>query len=163
MMGQTTRALVAACLMGVCVLTAPAQAERMTRGEQAVVERINGLRVSYGLHSVRGDRKLTSAADAHNRDMLRADFFGHTSSNGTSMFDRIRRYRNRRMVGETLAYVPGGRSGSAKAVLKIWKDSPPHLEVLTARGFRRVGISRRRGRLDGRRVTVWTADFSSRR
>ena len=163
MKGQTIRTLVAACLMSLCVLSAPAQAGRMTPGERKVVKRINGLRASYGLRPVHGDRKLARAADAHSRDMLRADFFAHTSSNGTSPFERIRRYRNRKVVGETLAYMPRGSSASAKAVVNMWINSAPHLNVLTTRRFRRVGISKRRGELYGQRVTIWTADFSSRR
>ena len=60
--------------------------------------------------------------------MLRADFFAHSSSNGTSPFDRIRRYRHSRAVGETLAYVPKGGRTTARAVVKMWMNSPPHLE-----------------------------------
>ncbi len=163
MKGQTKRTLVAACLMAMCVLCAPSQAAAMTAGERAVVKRINGLRASYGIGALRGDSKLARAADVHSKDMLKADFFAHTSSNGTSPSDRIRRFRNSRAVGETLAYMPKGGRTSAKAVVDLWINSQPHLNVMITRKFRRVGISKRRGRLYGQRVTIWTADFSSRR
>lgn len=135
----------------------------MRGDEQKVVKRINALRASYGLEDVRADRKLARAAGAHGRDMLRGDFFAHSSSNGTSPFDRIRRYRNSRLVGETLAYMPAGGRTSAGAVMNMWIDSPPHLGVLTTARFRRVGIDKRRGTLYGQKVTIWTADLSSRR
>lgn len=159
--GQTTRAVVA-CLMTLCVLV-PSASARMTGGERKVVKRINGLRASYGLAKVHGDRRLAMAADAHGRDMLRQDFFAHTSSNGTSTSDRVRRYRKSRMIGETLAYMPKGGRTSARAVVDMWINSPGHLDVLTTARFRRIGVDKRRGTLGGRRVTVWTVDLASRR
>lgn len=149
--------------MAFCVLAAPSAQARMTGGERKVVKRINSLRASYGLADVRRDGRLARAAAAHSRDMLRADFFAHSSSNGTSPFERIRSYRSSRLVGETLAYTPKGGATSARAVVNMWIDSPGHLSVLTTARFRRVGVDKRRGVLNGQRVTVWTADFSSRR
>lgn len=159
--GFTTRALVA-CLMTFGVLGASADAS-MTRAERAVVKRVNGLRASYGLHAVRGDARLARAADSHGADMLRQDFFAHTSSNGTSTYDRVQRFRRSRLIGETLAYMPKGGRTSARSVVDMWINSPPHLEVLTTARFRRIGVDKRRGRLYGQRVTVWTLDLSSRR
>ena len=162
MQGQTLRALVA-CLMTTCVLAPAATAARMGATERAVVERINDVRGRHGLAPLRGDKRLTRAADAHSRDMLRQDFFAHSSSNGTSPHDRIRHYRPARLVGETLAYVPKGGRASARSVVRMWKRSAGHRAVLTTARFRRIGVSRKRGRLQGRKVTMFTADFSSRR
>lgn len=161
LLGQKWGALIA-CLLVLCV-PAAAEARKMSRGERAVVNRINDLRASYGLGALKGDRKLARAARAHSRDMLRADFFAHTSSNGTSTFDRVRRYKRVSLIGETLAYMPKGGATSARSVVFMWINSPSHLAVLTTRRFRRVGISKRRGELNGQRVTIWTADFSTRR
>ena len=135
----------------------------MTRGERAVVKRINALRADHGLKRVRSDGRLARAADAHSRDMLRNDFFAHSSSNGRTTSDRVRRYRRAKLIGETLAYMPQGGRTSARAVVGMWIRSAPHLETLTMRRFRRIGVSKQRGRLDGRRVTVWTVDLSTRR
>ncbi len=159
--GRTMRALVA-CLISFGVIAVPAQA-RMTGAERQVVKRINEMRVSHGLARVHSDGKLARAASAHGRDMLRRNFFSHTSSNGTSSSDRIRRYRRSRYVGETLAYAPKGSRTSARAVVRLWMNSASHYDVLTTRRFRRIGVDKRRGRLDGRNVTVWTVDLSSRR
>lgn len=155
------RALVA-CLTLMCVLV-PVAEGRMTRAERAVKQKINALRARHGVVRLFGDNRLARAADAHSRDMLRQDFFAHTSSNGTDPSTRIRRYRNARLVGETLAYVPKGGRTSARYIVRLWRNSPSHLHTLTTGRFRRIGVSRLRGRLDGRKVTIWTVDLSSRR
>jgi uncharacterized protein YkwD len=161
MTGQTLRVLVA-CLMASCMVAVPAQA-RMTGGERKVIKRVNNLRASYGLARVFGDGRLAHAAGAHGRDMLRADFFAHDSSNGTSTFDRVRHYRHSNLIGETLAYMPAGGRTSARSVVDMWINSPGHLEVLTTGRFQRIGVDKRRGTLSGQRVTVWTVDLASRR
>jgi uncharacterized protein YkwD len=163
MLGQKWRAHVA-CLtlmMIVCALPAVAQA-RMSRAERAVVKKINRLRAHRGLHRVHRDRRLARAADVHSRDMLRANFFAHPSSNGTSTYDRVRRYRRSNLIGETLAYMPVRGNTSPRSIVNMWINSPGHLEVMTTGRFRRVGVSKRVGELWGTRVTMWTADFASR-
>lgn len=135
---------------------------RLSRAERSAVRRINELRTSSGLKQLRTDGRLSRAADAHSRDMLRAGFFAHPSSNGTSAYDRVRRYRRRSsLIGETLAYMPVKGNTSARAIVRQWRNSPPHLATLTTAGFRRLGIAKRRGRLFGQRVTVWTLDLAN--
>lgn len=161
-MGQKfLRALLCALLMIIVVPTA-AQA-RVTRAERSAVKRINTVRAQLGLRALRLDRRLSRAADVHSRDMLMADFFAHPSSNGTSTFDRVRAYRKANLIGETLAYMPVAGNTSAAAIVKMWIKSPGHYATMTTAGFRRIGIAKRRGTLFGQRVTVWTADFASRR
>ncbi len=144
------------------MVSAPTAAEaRLSRAEKSAVKRINGLRASYGLKRLHKDRRLNRAADAHSRDMLRADFFAHPSSNGTSTFDRVRHYRPASLIGETLAYIPVRGNTSAKRIVDMWINSPPHLATLTTADFRRVGVAKRRGTLFGQRVTVWTADLAN--
>lgn len=160
MKGQNKRALVA-CLIAAGTI-APAAEAGMSRSERAVADRINALRAQRGIAPVRADRRLTRAADAHTRDMVRKKFFAHSSSNGTSSSNRIRHYKKAKWVGEVLAYTQGS-GGSAAAVVRMWKRSSSHLQTLTTRRFRRIGVSKRKGRLNGRKVTVWTVDLSSKR
>jgi uncharacterized protein YkwD len=164
MLGMSMRA-VAACLMLVCALSAPstAGARTMSGAELQVMNRINGLRASYGLKPLRADGRLADAAKAHNADMLSKGFFAHESSNGADPFSRLRRYRSADVLGEVLAYAPVAADTSANGVVLMWKRSAPHLDTLTDRRFRRIGISRLRGRLFGIPVVVWTADLASRR
>jgi uncharacterized protein YkwD len=156
------RALIVCALMSMTVLVPAAQA-RLSRAERSVVTRVNRLRADRGLHALRANRRLSRAAEAHNRDMLHADFFAHESSNGTSTYDRIQHYRHSNLIGETLAYMPTAGDASARSIVRMWVKSPGHLAVLTTGRFRRIGVAKRRGTLFGKRVTVWTADLASRR
>jgi uncharacterized protein YkwD len=128
--------------------------------ERAVIEGVNAARAQQGLAPVRAHRRLSRAADVHSRDMLRADFFDHPSSDGTSWERRVRRYSDANMVGETLAYVRTG-GGGAGGVVQMWLDSPPHRAIVLEPRFRRIGVARRWGTLATARTGVVTADFSS--
>lgn len=133
--------------------------------ERRIVRLINKNRAVWGLPPVRMSRALGRSADAHSRDMLRRNFFAHNSSNGTPFDRRVRHYRRATRIGENLAYVPRRkrRGGQARSVVGMWMASPAHRDVILSRGFRRIGVARRTGRLGSMRVTVFTADFSSRR
>jgi len=143
----------------------PAQATadraRLDRAERKVVRIINRIRARHGLRRVRASRSLSRAAAEHSSDMLRRNFLGHASSNGTPMSMRVRRYTRARWIGENIAAVSGRRT--ARRVVRMWMHSPPHRAVLLAPAGRRIGVGRRRGWLGSARRTVFTADFASRR
>jgi uncharacterized protein YkwD len=134
---------------------AQAGGPRIDRGERAVIRSINRVRASYGLRRLRPNRRLARAADAHTRNMLRANFFAHGS-----FAQRVRRYTHARRVGETIAMTS---RCSGRTVVRMWLNSPSHRAVLLSRKFRRVGIGRRHGRLGSMRACLVTADFGSRR
>ena len=134
----------------------------LSGSERALIRELNDLRAYHGLAPLRPSRALGRAADRHSRDMLRADFFDHSSSDGTPFDRRVRRYANARQVGETLAAL-GQRRGGAGTVARMWMNSPPHRAIVLDAGFRRVGIARRWGTLGGSKQAVVTADFASRR
>ena len=165
MLGQSKRAPVA-CLMLVCALMAStsaiAHARAMSVAEREVIGTINGLRADFGAKPLRPDRRLASAAKEHSDDMLARDFFAHSSSDGATPVQRVRRYRRDAYVGEVLAWRPASADTSALGVTLMWLQSRPHLKVLTDRGFGRIGVSRQEGELFGMQVVVWTADLSAR-
>jgi uncharacterized protein YkwD len=161
MLGQIVRRALA-CTLTMFIVVVPATARAgVTRAEHLVIKRINQLRANHGLGPLRLDRRLCRAADSHSRDMLRAQFFAHTSSNGTSTYNRVHRYRRSNLIGETLAYQPIQGDTSPGAIVRMWKESPGHLAVLTDGRFRRIGVAKRRGKLWGKPVTMWTADLAS--
>lgn len=164
--------LLACAIAGLCVLAAVMRPEaadaagsaRMDRSERRVITLINGIRRRSGLPRVRRSRALMRSADYHSWDMLRANFFAHSSANGMSMQQRIRRYKPAARIGENLAWVPRRRGqSSARVVVNMWMNSPSHRAVILNRVFRRIGIGRRKGTLGSTRATVYTADFASRR
>ena len=139
-------------------LPAPATAAgRHDRVERSVIRHINAVRHANGLASVRRWRALRRAAEEHSRDMARADFFDHPSSDGTPFDVRVRRYVGSRPIGETLAALSGG--GQAARVVQMWMDSPPHRAILLEGTFRRIGLARHRSGFG----MLFTADFAGPR
>jgi uncharacterized protein YkwD len=159
---MTRTALTFAVALAATLSTAPpASAGAGLNGfERQVIAGINAARSQQGLPPVRSHRGLSRAADAHSRDMLRADFFDHPSSDGTSFQQRLRRVARGRMVGETIASLRQ-RQGGAATVVQMWLNSPPHRAIVLEARFRRVGIGRRWGTLGATPNAVVTADFAS--
>ena len=159
---MTRTALTLAVVLATALTTAPpVSADAALNGfERQVIAGINAERAQRGLAPLRAHRPLNRAADSHSRDMLRADFFDHVSSDGTPFDRRIRRFSNADFVGETLASLRR-RHGGASSVVRLWLDSPPHRAIVLEPGFRRIGIGRRWGTLGPIGNAVITADFSS--
>lgn len=134
---------------------AQAAGPRVDGGERTVVRAINRARSAHGLRGLRSHRRLARAADYHSRSMLRSDFFSHGD-----FTSRVRRFVSLRRIGETIAMTS---RCSARKVVRMWLNSPPHRAVLLSRGFRRIGVGRRKGALGATRACLVTADFGSRR
>lgn len=162
-----------AAVLGAVALTAggtaaaPAQAHggsKLDPTERRVIRLMNRNRAVFHLPRLRTSHALARSANAHSLDMLRRNFFAHNSSNGTPFDARIRHFKRAARIGENLAYVAKGqRGGQARTIVSMWLNSPGHRAVLLSPAFRRVGVARRTGRLGSARVTVFTADFTSRR
>lgn len=154
-----------AALCAVATLPAAAQAGGAGHGrsERKAIAKINTFRASNGLPALRASNGLAKSANYHSEDMLRAQFFAHPSSNGTSTYDRVTRFRRSNLVGETLGWVPMAGNPSAAKIVQMWMDSPPHAKTLLTKRFRRIGVGRRVGDLWGTRVVIWTADLASKR
>jgi len=154
--------LVAATFAGPAV--ASASTARLDQKERAIIRGINHQRANHGLAAVRSSARLSRAADFHSWEMLDANYFAHTSRDGGSFDERVRRYVNKRALGETLAMLGGGCGrGSAHRVVQMWMDSPPHRAILLSGSYRRIGIGKRVGSLGSSKACMVTADFSSRK
>jgi uncharacterized protein YkwD len=128
----------------------------MTRAESHLAALINRFRAAHGVRPLTVDPRLTRAARAHSRDMLRRGYFGHGA-----VVARLREFGIEAYpLGENLAWGTG-RSGEARGVLRIWLRSPGHRENMLNRRFHRVGLGMPVGRFAGFRYTrMVTADFS---
>src|SRR3954469_3328132 len=105
---------------------------------------LNAERRKRGLRKLRLSKRLSKAARKHSRDMVRRDYFSHTSLSGASFVDRIKRtgYLNGAMgwmVGENLAWGAGSRSSAAK-IVRAWMHSPGHRHNILTRRFAHIGI-----------------------
>jgi uncharacterized protein YkwD len=159
--------LAVGCLLA-ATIAVPAAAfagpARVDNRERAIVHGINHQRAKYGLAPVKVSTRLSRAADFHSWEMLDANYFAHDSRDGGPFDQRVRRYANKRALGETLAMLSGRCGhGSAHRFVRMWMDSPPHRAILLSSSYRRVGIGRRTGSLGSTKACVVTADFGSKR
>jgi uncharacterized protein YkwD len=142
---------------------ADAAKPRHDRVERSIINAVNKQRAAHGVAKVRRSAKLARAADFHSWEMLDANYFAHSSRDGGSFDNRVRRFARHRAIGETLAWMSGCGRGSASRVVRMWMNSPPHRAVLLTPLYRRIGVGKRTGHLGSTRACVITADFASRR
>lgn len=144
------------------VLAAPAVAvgPRLDGGEAAVVRALNRVRARYALPRLRVDPRLDHAADLHTHQMLSGGYFEHGA-----FAARVHRFVHSQAVAETLAMMSAGscRHRHVARVVGMWLSSAPHRAIVLSGAYRRVGIGRRRGHLDGAAACLVTADFASAR
>ena len=104
----------------------------------------NEIRAQHGLKALRQNKRLRKAAVGHSRDMVRHDYFEHTTPQGVTMLDRILKSRYVRanqgwMLGENLAWGTGAY-GTPRGALAGWMASPGHRENILRSAYRDVGI-----------------------
>jgi uncharacterized protein YkwD len=145
-------AICACAIAGVLVLT-PSEAHAGCAGAKAQIAKaspsklrsallclVNRKRAANGLKALRLDRKLQRAAGHHARDMVKHDYFAHQRDGGPDLTARLDRVNWRGEAwGETIAYGCGS-SGSPKATLRGWMNSPPHRHILLSGSYRRGGL-----------------------
>jgi len=101
-----------------------------------LVELANRARATAGCGALRWDAELAAAAQAHGRDLVWAESFSHTGSDGSNVLHRVRRHSTRwRLVGENLA---SGMSLAEDAIV-AWLNSPAHRDNLLNADFTHVG------------------------
>ncbi|HYM59091.1 MAG TPA: CAP domain-containing protein [Solirubrobacteraceae bacterium] len=160
-----------ACSAVICALALPAlrppRADSSTtslddRAERKVIRLVNHIRARRGLRRLTVSRALAAAATVHSGDMLRRNYIGHASSDGTPMSTRVHRYTRARWLGENLAIFSGPGS-TPQRVVQMWMRSPGHRRMLLSRRSRRIGVGKRTGRVGQMLGAVYTADFASLR
>lgn len=125
-------------------LDVPTTRAQVDQATDAIVCQVNAERTSRGLKALKRDADLAKAARGHSRDMVRNNFFDHTSRNGDSVGDRIRdagygRPGDGWRVGENLGWGTGNR-GTPNAIVDAWLASGGHRENMLKGAFREVGV-----------------------
>jgi uncharacterized protein YkwD len=119
---------------------------------------VNRKRAANGLKALRLDRKLQRAAGRHARDMVKHDYFAHQRDGGPDLSTRLDRVGwDGEAWGETIAY-GCGKSGSPKATLRGWMNSPPHRHIILSGGYRRGGLGVGGEALCGAHGATWVLD-----
>ena len=119
----------------------------------ALIEKVNEIRRSSGLPTLRMSEELTGSSRDYARYMLKHDYFGHLAS--------IRAGGNFLVVGETLAW-HGGWKDRVRATVSRWMASAPHRAVLMSPTYRFMGSGRAKGNMGSRRATAWVAQLGAR-
>lgn len=134
------------------------------RARRALLCLVNYERARRGLRRMRPHRRLTRAAYAHSRRMVRLRFFAHVGPGSLSLSGRLRRagYLPARggtwFVGENIAFARG-RFASPLGIHRAWMHSTPHRLDMLQPSFRDVGFGVYGGAPFGRRGVTYTADF----
>jgi uncharacterized protein YkwD len=119
-------------------------AENLEQIREAVICLHNEARKEAQVALLRGDARLTTAADRHAHDMVANGYFAHDAPSGLDPFDRMRRtgYIGRRIVwnaGETIAWASGSRS-TPRAVVDAWMGATTQRLTMLAPDFRHIGV-----------------------
>lgn len=121
---------------------AGAQASSASPGKlrSALLCLVNRKRAANGLGALTVDRRIQRAAGRHARDMARRNYFAHQRAGGPNLTTRLERAGWRGSAwGETLAYGCGS-TGTPRATLRNWLNSPPHKHILLSGKYRRAGL-----------------------
>lgn len=104
--------------------------------ELQMVSGLNVERRSAGLQPVEVDVRLAEIARAHADDMLRRNYFSHSSLDGLSPFDRMRAaHYDFTYAAENIALA----QGEAAAEVALW-NSEPHRKNILGEHYRRIGV-----------------------
>jgi uncharacterized protein YkwD len=129
--------MLALLALGAGFIPFPAAAENPVEGD--VVTRVNDARRREGLAALMVDPELVTIARRYSCDMAKRGFFDHTSPDGETMGDRMRKAGKRyRSVGENIARIES-RDPAERAVAG-WLKSPGHRENMLGREFTHTGV-----------------------
>ena len=158
----------AAVLVLLTLSSAPALAFDHEANESTMLKLINHARTSRGLHALSSFDALHDAALSHSADMIKRDYFGHSSLGGAGVSARARRAGysvsgwSQWTVGEVIAWGCGTR-GTSQAVFKAWMHSSSHRSIILGKRWRDVGVGCARGTFKGiRGVVMYTVDVGRR-
>jgi uncharacterized protein YkwD len=165
---RATIVTTAAVLVLLALGATPALAFDHQANESAMLKLINHARTSRGLHALSSYDALHKAALSHSADMIKRDYFGHSSLGGAGVSARARQAGystsgwSQWAVGEVIAWGCGSR-GAPQAVFKAWMHSSSHRSIILGKRWRDVGLGCARGTFKGiRGVVMYTVDVGRR-
>lgn len=149
---RTRRFLASATLvLALAGIAAPPASAGPARGK--ALSYINQLRAQHGVAPLRISRSLNRSANAYARRMQRHNYYGHAS--------RIQASQAFSAVGEVI-HIHEGRKPKPRYIVRGWRRSPIHRQVLIDPRFRYIGIGKSFGRMGRWRATTWVAHLGRR-
>lgn len=126
----------------------------------AAIELVNKEREENGLSLVRPNELLMQAAAAKAEDMVKNDYFAHTSPAGETPWYWLKQVGyNYRAAGENLAI----NYTDAKEQHKAWMKSPTHRANILNSRFEEIGMATRHGRIHGKNASITVQLFGASR
>lgn len=134
-----------------CLFVAPQNASAGTLAEN-IVTKTNLLRQQQGLPKLKVDPILEKAASAHVQDMLRRQYFSHSSPGGQPFSSWLGSDRGKySSLGENIAW---NRRATSDKIVNGWAASPGHRTNMLSSTFTRVGVGVVRGQYQGKYTTM---------
>jgi uncharacterized protein YkwD len=141
---------VRALIIGLLMLLSPfgARAQESADAETLrarALELVNKARAEQKLPPLQIGKEINGAAKAHAADMLRRNYYGHTSPEGKSVQDRFMKAGGSRwlITAENIAWCTGCGVDLAtvEQLQRGWMNSKPHRENILRKGITQFGFS----------------------
>lgn len=131
---------------------------------------LNDERRAAGLDELKENSRLGTAAERHAEDMADRRYFDHTSRDGGTFLDRIKRAgyltgdEARWTVGENIAW-GSGELASPGRIVSAWMNSAGHRKNILSPSFREIGFGIASAKAGGSfpARTLYATEFGSRR
>lgn len=124
-----------------------------------VIQLINKERFSQGLDVLTENTVLDSAAQNKIGDMIKNDYFAHTSPGGVSPWHWIEKSGyDYKYAGENLAI----NFSSAEDQQRAWMTSSTHKKNILNPNYREIGVAVAEGRIDGETSIITVQLFGTR-
>ncbi len=150
---------------GTTVTGCTGTAVTLTAEEKATLDLHQQTRAQYGLPLYCVHPALVAAARAHSADMLRYNYFSHTSYDGTAWNTRIVSfgYVGAINMSENIAWGSSGSYGDPATIMNNWMNSAGHRATILNGDLREIGIGVAIGTYQGYSGSrIYTADFGTR-
>ena len=132
------------------------QASGMTSAE--TVKLVNEARTSQKLPELVVNEKLAKAAEEKIDDMIKNDYFAHTSPTGITPWAWIENVGyNYRFAGENLAI----NFSNAEDQQAAWMNSETHKKNILSPDYKEIGAAVKEGIINGESATITVQEFGS--
>jgi uncharacterized protein YkwD len=123
----------------------PVNEQTKARAEAAALCVVNKIRQGRGRGGLKKNSSLYAAAEAHASEMVKGQFFSHTSPSGRTMSSRVRStgYTHGATswrLGENIAWGSSTYS-TAAAIVQGWMNSPGHRANIMRRAYKECGMA----------------------
>ncbi len=137
----------------------PSGGGSMSSREREVLRLTNAERSQHGCRALTADSRLVRAAGGHASDMVRRQYFSHTSPDGEGPGERLAEVGfSGRGWGENIA----AGQPTARSVVDGWMNSPGHRANILNCDFNRLGVGYVNGAVQsGYSPHVWVQNFGT--